>query len=79
MRHIANTYLHALSRIPRDEVEETSRIVMRELDTILTGCTSTIVGGWASSFTIYYFPPSSDSDLIADTDVGSLKVMMLTW
>jgi hypothetical protein len=32
-------------RIPRDEVEEMDRVVMRELDTLLTGCTSTIVGG----------------------------------
>ena len=35
-----------LSRIPRDEVEEMGCVVMRELDMIESGCTSTIVGGY---------------------------------
>ena len=32
-------------RIPRDEVEEMERVVMRELDKLEPGCVSTIVGG----------------------------------
>ncbi len=34
-----------LARIPRDEVEEMGRVVMRELDELEPGCVSTIVGG----------------------------------
>lgn len=34
-----------IARIPRDEVEEMGRVVMKELDDIEPGCTSTIVGG----------------------------------
>ncbi|KAF7798815.1 hypothetical protein EIP86_010041 [Pleurotus ostreatoroseus] len=33
-------------KIPRDEVEEMSRVVMRELDVVESGCTSTVVGGF---------------------------------
>lgn len=33
-------------RIPRDEVEEIGRVVMRELDALEPGCVSTIVGGY---------------------------------
>jgi len=35
----------AFFRIPRDEVEEMNSVVMHELDALLSGCTSTIVGG----------------------------------
>lgn len=35
-----------LGRIPREEVEEIGRVVMRELDALEPGCVSTIVGGY---------------------------------
>jgi hypothetical protein len=35
-----------LPRIPRDAVEEINRVVMRKLDSVMTGLTSTIVGGY---------------------------------
>lgn len=35
--------------IPREEVEEMHRVIMRELDKIQPGCISTVVGGWVSS------------------------------
>ncbi|THH18302.1 hypothetical protein EUX98_g8985 [Antrodiella citrinella] len=36
-------------KIPKAEVEEMGRVVMRELDVLEPGCTSTIVGGFVSS------------------------------
>ena len=38
-------------RIPRDEVEEMRRVVMRELDEVQPGCVSTIVGGYVTTTT----------------------------
>ncbi|KZP27630.1 Nucleotidyltransferase [Athelia psychrophila] len=45
--------------IPRAEVEEMRAVVMRELDIIATGCTSTIAGGYRRGK-----PQSNDIDLI---------------
>jgi hypothetical protein len=42
---MARALMVVFFRIPRDEVEEMNTVVMRELDALLTGCTSTIVGG----------------------------------
>ncbi|KAI0333302.1 Nucleotidyltransferase [Cubamyces sp. BRFM 1775] len=46
-------------KIPRDEVEEMGRVVMRELDELEPGCVSTIVGGYRRGK-----PESNDVDIV---------------
>ncbi|KAL1936931.1 hypothetical protein VTO73DRAFT_3904 [Trametes versicolor] len=53
--------------IPRDEVEEIGRVVMRELDALEPGCVSTIVGGRGK-------PESNDVDIVfTHPDAGKVK------
>lgn len=42
---IEHRFTCCILRISRDEAEEINRVVMSELDTVVSGCTSTIVGG----------------------------------
>ncbi|THG94502.1 hypothetical protein EW026_g6985 [Hermanssonia centrifuga] len=46
-------------KIPRDEVEEMNQVVMRELNALEPGCTSTIVGGYRRGK-----PESNDVDIV---------------
>ncbi|KAI0090579.1 Nucleotidyltransferase [Irpex rosettiformis] len=46
-------------KIPRDEVEEMGRVIMRELDELEPGCISTIVGGYRRGK-----PESNDVDIV---------------
>ena len=39
-------------KIPRPEVEEMGKVVMRELDEFEPGCVSTIVGGYATFWSV---------------------------
>ncbi|EIW53979.1 Nucleotidyltransferase [Trametes versicolor FP-101664 SS1] len=55
--------------IPRDEVEEIGRVVMRELDALEPGCVSTIVGGYRRGKT-----ESNDVDIVfTHPDAGKVK------
>ncbi|KAL1945254.1 hypothetical protein VTO73DRAFT_2105 [Trametes versicolor] len=55
--------------IPRDEVEEIGRVVMRELDALEPGCVSTIVGGYRRGK-----PESNDVDIVfTHPDAGKVK------
>ncbi|EIW53973.1 Nucleotidyltransferase [Trametes versicolor FP-101664 SS1] len=55
--------------IPRDEVEEIGRVVMRELDALEPGCVSTIVGGYRRGK-----PKSNDVDIVfTHPDAGKVK------
>ncbi|OJT01642.1 DNA-directed DNA/RNA polymerase mu [Trametes pubescens] len=56
-------------KIPRDEVEEMGRVVMRELDALEPGCVSTIVGGYRRGK-----PESNDVDIVfTHPDAGKVK------
>ncbi|OBZ65065.1 DNA-directed DNA/RNA polymerase mu [Grifola frondosa] len=56
-------------KIPRDEVEEMGRVVMRELDQLEHGCVSTIVGGYRRGK-----PESSDVDMVfTHPDASKIK------
>ncbi|KAI0079811.1 Nucleotidyltransferase [Panus rudis PR-1116 ss-1] len=46
-------------KIPRDEVEEMNRVIMRELESLEPGCVSTIVGGYRRGK-----PESNDVDIV---------------
>lgn len=62
----------AFFRIPRDEVEEMNSVVMHELDALLSGCTSTIVGGYRRGK-----PQSNDVDIVithTDAKSGAAKI-----
>ncbi|KAG2153275.1 hypothetical protein DEU56DRAFT_774077 [Suillus clintonianus] len=64
---------HDLSQtIPRDEVEEINRTIMRELGHVQKGCKSVIAGGYRRGK-----PQSNDVDIVithADWHIGSQKV-----
>ncbi|KAG0702866.1 hypothetical protein DFH29DRAFT_804345 [Suillus ampliporus] len=64
---------HDLSQtIPREEVEEINRTVMRELSHVQEGCKSVIAGGYRRGK-----PQSNDADIVithADWNIGSQKV-----
>ncbi|KAG1746475.1 hypothetical protein EDB19DRAFT_1689817 [Suillus lakei] len=64
---------HDLSQtIPREEVEEINRTIMRELSHVQKGCTSVIAGGYRRGK-----PQSNDVDIVithTDWNLGSQKV-----
>ncbi|KAF9228433.1 Nucleotidyltransferase [Gyrodon lividus] len=73
---IALALRHDVSQtIPRHEVEEISRVVMRQLDSVEEGCTSVIAGSYRRGK-----PQSNDVDIIithTDWSLGSEKVQGL--